>query len=331
MACSVGAFEWKKKGQIWAPSDKNYYAKEYGQNPNAVVLSDRIRIYFSSRKKETQSSTGGYISYIFYVDVEKTNPLQILSDCQNPLLKSPGLSTSSEFDEFGTMPGSFVEIPEKNEIWLYYVGWSRPSDFPYSWSNALVVSKDNGKTFDQANKQKILSEHYSFPYLHACPRVYRLDKNNWVMFYAAGTEWYTHNAQENPVYVIKMATSKDGCNWIPKEGAIIPPKGRKECQSSANLIEKNGLYHMFFSYRDLLGQTEEEVQYRIGYAFSEDLINWERNDSLAGLGPSDTGWDSVAVCYPHITKVENRTYMFYSGSQYGSAGFGYAELMGDGL
>lgn len=319
-------FKWGKKSQIWAPSMQNLWAKEYGQNPNALVFKDRIRIYFSSRRQNEGSKSGGYISYIFYIDVNKNNPSKIIFEQTTPILESQGREVSSEFDEFGTMPGSFVQLDDLNEVWLYYVGWSRDKTNPYKWANGLVKSKNQGDSFNQAEKQQIMLSAYKSPYLHACPRVYRFDKNDWRMWYASGKEWYPYNNRLNPIYVIKSAKSKDGINWEDLDSPTIKPKGKKECQSSPNVFKKAGEYHMLFSYRDLLGDSDNTVQYRIGYAKSNDLINWERDDTQIKLDPSDSGWDSQAVCYPHIVDVNDKTYVFYSGGQFGSAGFGYAEL-----
>ena len=319
-------FKWKKKGQIWSPSLSNLWAKEYGQNPNAIVLKDRIRIYFSSRKKNECEKAGGYISYIFYIDVDKDDPSKVLFEQDTPILHSAGKGLSDEFDEFGTMPGSFLQLPDQNEVWLYYVGWTRDKTYPYKWANGLVVSTNDGASFDQPNKKQILTSGYKSPYLHACPRVYRFDENNWMMWYASGVEWYDYDNRLNPIYVIKNAKSNDGINWDLDDQQTIPSVGKKECQSSANVFEKDGLFHMFFSYRDLLGDSQETIQYRIGYAQSEDRVNWTRDDSKAGLNVSSSGWDSEAVCYPHVVDVEDKTYIFYSGNQYGCAGFGYAEL-----
>ncbi len=318
-------FKWKKKGQIWAPSLDNEWMQEYGQNPNAVVMDDRIRIYFSSRMKSKVD--GKYLSYIFSVDVDKNNPSKIIDVHEKPILNSSGLGDAGYFDEFGTMPGSIVR--RDDELWLYYVGWSRPESRPYQWANGLAISKDGGKSFNKVGAGPIISSTYQYPYLQACPRVFELSDGKWVMWYAGGVEWYEENGVKNPIYVLMNATSNNGVDWNLSGEQTIASVCNKECQSSATMIEYNNLYHMFFSFRDVIPNTPEQKQYRIGYASSNDLINWTRDDSKAGLCPSPSGWDSVAVCYPHVVKVEDKIYMFYSGSQYGSAGFGYAEAVFD--
>lgn len=317
-------FKWDKKGQIWAPSLQNKWAKEYGQNPNALVLDDRIRVYYSSRKKCLRN--GGYISYIFYVDVEKENPSKIIAINEEPILNSGGIGEKGAFDEFGTMPGSLLQRPENQEIWLYYVGWTRDSVNPYKWANGLAVSKDGGSSFQKMSNKPIISSSYDYPYLQACPRVYHFGDNKWLMWYASGIEWLESGGVKKPIYILMQAKSYDGINWDLSKEQAIPPVCNKECQSSANVIYMNGIYHMFFSYRDVLPNADYHKQYRIGYASSYDLISWTREDAKAGINVSDSGWDSEAICYPHVVNVGEKIYMFYSGNQFGSAGFGYAEL-----
>ena len=64
----------------------------------------------------------------------------------------------------------------------------------------------------------------------------------------------------------------------------------------------------------------------MGYAYSDDLINWTRDDSQAGISISESGWDSEMIAYPHIVKIDEKYYMFYCGNEFGREGFGYAEL-----
>ncbi len=317
-------FKWKKKGLIWAPALTKTWAQEYGQNPNAVVLSDRIRIYFSSRKKI--KSDGKYISFIHFVDVDRQNPSKVIAVHEVPLLNPVGKGQAGQFDEFGTMPGSIIWREDKQETWLYYVGWSRSDTQPYKWANGLAISKDGGVTFEKVGENPIISPTYDYPYLQACPRVFRVDDNKWAMWYASGLEWYEDNGVKNPIYVLMDASSKDGIHWELGKKQTIPSVRNKECQSSASVIFYNNLYHMFFSYRDVLPDREEERQYRVGYASSKDLKTWQRDDSQAGIDISPSGWDSQAICYPHVVEVDDKIYMFYSGNQYGCSGFGYAEL-----
>ena len=93
------------------------------------------------------------------------------------------------------------------------------------------------------------------------------------------------------------------------------------------IISKNGEHHLWFSTRGSHNFRKSDGEaYRLGYAKSSDLMNWERNDDAVGISVSDKGWDSDMICYPHIVAVGNKYYMFYNGNGFGRSGFGYAEL-----
>lgn len=83
---------------------------------------------------------------------------------------------------------------------------------------------------------------------------------------------------------------------------------------------------MFFSYRGIHNYKSREGGYRIGYASSEDMVGWHRNDDFVSIGLSDTGWDSEMVNYPHVFVLEGKTYMLYQGNGMGRDGFGLAIL-----
>ena len=101
-----------------------------------------------------------------------------------------------------------------------------------------------------------------------------------------------------------------------------------EAQASPDVIYANGKYHMFFCYRFSTDFRGKQRGYRVGYASSIDLVNWERDDAKAGIDVSEQGWDSEMVCYPHVFELDGRIYMAYLGDQVGRYGFGLAVLEG---
>ena len=87
---------------------------------------------------------------------------------------------------------------------------------------------------------------------------------------------------------------------------------------------------MFFCYRGHEDfRRNPEHSYRIGYAYSDDLINWKRDDDKVGLTVSESGWDSEMVAYHHLFEINGITYMLYLGNEVGKYGFGLEMLEGN--
>lgn len=314
---------WEKKGLLFDPTKyRTEWMFNYAQNPNVLELEDRIRVYFTTRP--ARDKNGNCISNTAYADFTKEEPFKLIGISERPLLEFGG---PGDFDEFGIMPGSLVKIPERNEVWLYYVGWTRLTSVPYKWSVGLAISKDNGKTFEKFSKGPVISSSAQDPYLQACPRVIRLDKDNLFMWYNSGTEWNYIDGHYESVYITKTASSKNGIDWVLSNKQVIPSKVEKECQTSASYFEYNNMHHILFSYRYGAGFRGKEKGYRIGYMWSKNLKEWHRDDKLGGIDVSDTGWDSEMVCYPHAVKINNEIYMFYCGNNFGENGFGYTKLL----
>jgi hypothetical protein len=64
----------------------------------------------------------------------------------------------------------------------------------------------------------------------------------------------------------------------------------------------------------------------MGYATSDDLKQWRRDDARAGMSVSASGWDSEMACYPHVFELDDATYMLYQGNGMGRDGIGLARL-----
>jgi hypothetical protein len=86
---------------------------------------------------------------------------------------------------------------------------------------------------------------------------------------------------------------------------------------------------MFFCYRYSNDYRNKTRGYRIGYASSENLIDWRRDDDKVGIDISENGWDSEMQSYPHVFEMDGQIYMFYLGNQVGREGFGLAVLDGE--
>lgn len=151
------------------------------------------------------------------------------------------------------------------------------------------------------------------------------------MFYLYGKKWSEETSEHasERVYKIGYASSDDGINWRRLGGSIIPDKiDENECQALPTVIKIDDKYHMYFCYRHMAGfRTEKGKGYQLGYAYTDDLINWTRDDSKAGIELSAEGWDSEMMCYPNIFECKQEVYLLYNGNNFGRNGFGIAKLI----
>jgi predicted GH43/DUF377 family glycosyl hydrolase len=260
------------------------------------------------------------------VDLDRKNLFNILRISPEPLLE---LGSSGYFDEFGTYILAPIRISE-NKIRGYYVGVTCTESVPINGAIGIAESYDGGKTFEKIGVGPVLGYSLYEPFIISSHKI-REYNDKFYMFYTAGFEWMSKDNIIEPIYKLRMAVSDDGIDWQKLNKNIIEDKlGIYEAQACPDVFYKNGKYHMFFCYREPFDYRKNpENSYRIGYASSTDIINWERNDSKAGIDVSELGWDSEMVCYPHIFEVDGKIYMLYLGNEVGRYGFGLAELEGE--
>jgi hypothetical protein len=313
-------FEWEKKGQLFDP-EKFDWKNTHGQVPFFVRTKNKNKVFFTSRPPK--NADGTYVSFIHAVDIDVSNGHYKVDHLYDkPLLP---LGEIGCFDEFGTMPCSIVNHPTKNEVWMYYVGWSRKVSSPYDCAIGLAISKDDGQTFTKASNGPLIGANLHDPFVLGCPRVYIFD-NVWYMFYLAGIKWLDFNGRKECFYKLKIAKSHDGINWERNDRFIIPERYEDECQTCATVFQAGGLYHMYFTYRHSIDFRNPERGYRVGYASSPDLQSWTRNDETGNFNTSGSGWDSEMICYPNVSRINDKLVMFYCGNSFGLHGFGYAQL-----
>ena len=316
---------WNKIGQIFNPTKWNDgidrpWMRTHAQCPSALVLKDAVRIYFSSRPYP--DINGKHSTNTGYLDLDKKDLTKIISVSEKPLME---LGSIGDFDQYGIYPSCIMNM--KNEYRFYYAGWSRCDDVPFNTSIGMAIST-NGKDFERYSKGPILGASPTEPFVISGPKVRKFN-DNWYMFYLAGTDWKLHDGKPEIIYKIKMATSTNGIDWQRENRNIIVDKlNIDECQAGPDVFYHDGLYRMYFVYREGFDFREKEGRgYKIGYATSKDLLNWDRDDSKAGICYSKEGWDSTMQHYPHIFNLDGKIYMIYNGNEFGKYGFGLAELV----
>ena len=314
--------KWVKLGQIF-DYVKNGLPNNYvgfAQSPQALVLDDRVRIYFSTRERDY---SGKYLSHIAFVDFEK-NLKNIINVSNNTVIELGQLGC---FDEHGIFPVNIFK--DGDRILAYTTGWNRKVSVSADAAIGLAVSNNNGLTFQKYGQGPIIASSLHEPFLVGDAFVLKCDKI-FHMWYIFGSRWVKANEVDPPdrIYKIAHATSEDGIDWIRDSKYIISDKlNADECQALPTVFKYKNMYHMYFCYRPVHGFRERNGNgYRLGYAYSEDLITWIRSDEMAGIDISENGWDSQMQCYPHVFELDGNIYMLYNGNEFGRHGFGLAIL-----
>jgi len=283
----------------------------HAQIPTVLVLEDRLRVYFATRPQKDLTLTT-------FVDLDKRDPRRILYIHNRPVLE---LGRRGMFDNHGIMPNFVVSV--NGEVLLYYVGWYRGSSIPYHNAIGLAVSEDNGRTFRKMFEGPILDRTPSEPY--SVGSIYIVQEHESLhMFYTYVFDWLSINGRLEPIYHIKHALSSNGIEWTKTDRICIKQKHEGEAVARPSIIFKDQRYHMWFCFRGSQDFRGGKDSYRIGYASSDNLLDWTRKDSAAGINVSETGWDSEMVTYPCIVNVDDGYLMFYNGNGFGQTGFGYA-------
>ena len=115
----------------------------------------------------------------------------------------------------------------------------------------------------------------------------------WRMWYISCVGWPIVDDAPRHSYHLKYAESDDGIHWRRDGHVAIDFKDSNEYAiSRPSVIKEGDLWRMWYSYRG--------TRYRIGYAESPDGRNWTRMDDKAGIEPSEKGWDSEMIEYPHV-------------------------------
>jgi sucrose-6-phosphate hydrolase SacC (GH32 family) len=266
------------------------------------------------------------VSYCAYVDLDRADLFKILRVAEHPVLNLGGLG---EFDEFGTYPVSVIR--DGDEVRAYYGGWTRCESVPYNVAIGLAKSGDEGVTFTKCGNGPVLSYSIDEPMTLSGPKIRRFH-DCWYLWYVAGKKWKMVDGRPESVFKIRMAVSDDGARWAKRNVDLIDDVlEADECQASPDVFFFEDRYHMFFSHKFSSDFRSNARGYRIGYAASEDLHIWARDDSKAGIDiASGDAWDDQSIAYPHVFSLDGALYMLYLGNEVGRFGFGLAVLEGYG-
>ena len=314
--------KWVKLGKIFDPAEHELSnnCKTFAQSPQALVLDDRVRVFFSTRERDR---VGKYISHIAYADFA-FDMRTLLDVSKHTVLPQGGLGC---FDEHGIFPINVLK--DGNRILGYTTGWNRKVSVSTDAAIGLVISHNDGRTFERHGTGPILAPTLHEPFLVGDAFVQKFH-NIYHMWYIFGTKWekFTPDAPPDRVYKISHATSSDGINWHRNGQKIIEDRlNPDECQALPTAIKVGNRYYMFFCYREAFGfRADSKRGYRIGAAWSDDLEHWTRDDTAGILSSEEGAWDSDMQCYPHVFSLRGEIYLLYNGNSFGRDGFGLAIL-----
>ena len=315
---------WKKLGKIFDPTQHKLPndCRQFAQSPQALLFDDFVRVYFSTRSVD--KSNGKYLSHIAFVDMKK-NMRDIIGTSRDTVI---GLGKLGCFDEHGIFPLNVLR--HNGVVYGYTCGWNRRVSVSVDTAIGLAISHDDGLTFQRIGDGPILAASLHEPCLIGDGFV-KFTKDKFHMWYIFGPGWKkfsTHVAPDR-TYKIGHAVSDDGINWVKEEARqiIADRLGTDESQALPSVIDIDGRYHMFFCYRQSFDfRKNKDRGYRVGHAYSDDLINWTRDDDHPRLDITPGKWDSDMLCYPHVFKCDGEVCLLYNGNEFGRLGFGLAVL-----
>lgn len=298
--------KWRKIGLIFKPG-KFDWMHTHAQNPMPKYLGNNIyRVHFACRDKLNRAHGG-------FFDFNINEPQKTLRISNIPTI---GLGELGCFDDSGVMPSALVNVGEK--IYLYYTGWSKTVDVPFSFHIGLATSED-GATFKRYSQAPVLGRNHFDPYITGAPCVI-YENNLFKMWYISGTKWGCESKDVKPkhYYTVKYAESTNGVLWQTNGELCLDYEGEEYAIARPVVFKENGGYGMFFTFR---GGSKT---YRLGAAHSPDGKKWNREPEIIKIEVSSEGWDSEMICYGYPLWHDGILYALYNGNSYGSTGIGLA-------
>ena len=298
--------KWEKLGRILAPDPKIEWMSTFTGASSAVATaqSDLFDVYVTGRDSSNRSLIGR-------VQLDLRDGAKV-TDIDPQAALSYG--TLGAFDENGVSYPCLVK--HQNELRLYYTGWMPTVLTPFQNHLGMAVGKDN--SFKRFSRAPILHRNNE-DFLSVGSVCVQFDEGIWKLWYTSFINWGNEPDAAKHRYIIKYAFSHDGINWIRENKVCIDIQNKAEHSICRPTIFKHqNLYHMWYCYRG--------DYYQLGYAFSDDGINWTRQDDNIGISLSATGWDSQSQCYPNVFRHKDYLYMLYCGNEYGREGLGLARL-----
>ena len=301
---------WKKLGQIYLPQQGTRHPKlaSHAANPLPVHLENNVyRVFFSGRDERNRSSVGA-------VDIDILE-LRVIKEYYLPFFEH---GPEGSFFADGVSIGNCYEV--EGVRYMLFMGWQNPKNDHWRGDVGRLIVTSN-LALQLETLEPFMSFDETDPISLSYPWVQSSAQSGLNMWYGSTLTWDAGNGEM--LHVIHHASSHDGHHWR-RSGLAVPFElGRAQAFSRPTVVQnKKGDFDMWFSYRGGSGD-----KYRIGYATSENGVNWKLDLGNAGITVSATGWDSEMIEYPFVFDHEGSRYMLYNGNGYGLTGFGLAVMV----
>ncbi|MGZ4415275.1 MAG: hypothetical protein ACXVRZ_13025 [Gaiellaceae bacterium] len=297
---------WEKQGVVVPGPPPLEWARSHAALPVVAVAGDACRLYFSARDERGRARIAAADGRL------EDDRLVVEQYRQDPALDLGELGT---FDDSGVTSSCIVE--RDGRTYLYYSGWSLGRSVPFYFFVGLAVSDDGGATFRRVSRSPILERNEVDPFLTASPWVI-VENDLWRMWYVSCTGWTLVDEKPRHHYHIRYAESDDGVRWRRTGRVCIDFRDESEYAISRPCVVRDpDRYRMWFASRG--------AAYALGYAESEDGLEWLRSDAETALVPLPDGWDGEMQAYPLVfDDTMGRRHMLYNGNGFGATGIGHA-------
>lgn len=300
---------WRRKGKICGNDTWNLeWHKLNTQLPISYLInSNKLRLFITLCDSKNRGRLG-------FVDVNPDNPSEIIDYSQNPLLD---LGKQGYFDENGVVSTALLE--DNGKLYMYYCGFQKHVNYPYSSLAGVAVSTDGGQSFARVKETPLLERKDGEMFIRTGVGIYKYD-DVYRLYYASGNEWIPVNDKLVPKYSFRYIDSDSPICFDGDSKKLFPLENDEFGMTSPQIFKMNTRYGMVYSLRTI------SKGYHMGYAASQDGINFYRDDEVMNFERPSGEFDSEMICYGKCYKHGDRIYLFYSGNHYGMDGIGWAEL-----
>lgn len=252
-----------------------------------------------------------------YVDLNSKNPTEIIKVHSTPLLD---IGSNGRFDDNGLCPTCIIK--EKQKYYFIYYAFQQLVKIPFYMFTGLASSNDLDSSWKRESNVPLLDRSNEEPLMRSGAFILK-DNKKYKIYYPCGYDFINVNGKLVHTYQIHYAESDNLKIWPSKGKPVILFQNEDEYGFGRPYVFIiNEKYYMLYSIRT------KSKGYRLGYATSDDGIDWNRKDDLRGLESGKKGeWDSDMLCYSSFIKTPEKSYLFYNGNNLGATGFGYAELI----